>query len=609
MIKFFLFWLFSALLCSHILAQDTVVIALDEIILSDHQIKKFSQAQTVLSVNDSVIERHQGTFTQFLQFQTPFYFKENGAGMVSSVSSRGTTAQQTAVLWNGININSQLNGQTDFNTLNISDYSSMDIRLGGGSVIYGSGAMGGSIHLHQTAIFDQKLSNRIHVGYGSFETLQSLYRFKYGSKRWATQVSLTRNQSDNDYPFLQTSLKNQNGGYYNQSIAASVAFKINEKSLLQYHLQAYDGRRDFSGTLTVQNFNRYFDQNSRQLLEWIYKKNQWTSQLKFAFLTELYQFYENKYAEFYQFGKVKTLIGRYDLSWKPNSKSEFNWLTDFTQNEGNGSSFSSQKRQIFTTNLSWKQAVGERWHYESSMRIEKASVYDSPILFSLGSHYFVTPKTALKAHFSRNYRIPTFNDLYWQGSGNTELNPEYAWQSELGMVWKGAKSELSGQFFYYQIHDLLRWIPNASGLWRPENTAEVHSYGFEILGKKSLKIAHFPLEIQAQYAYTISENQANHNQLIYVPFHVANAQVNYQIKRFLIFSQWRYNGQVFTSSDLAYHLKDYHLMHLGFDYTFGTQKTVRAGFQVQNLWNVNYQNVTARPMPGRNYLCNLTFNF
>lgn len=609
MTKFFLLWLFSVLLCSHILAQDHPTIALDEVILSDHQIKKFSQSQTALSINDSVMERHQGTFTQFLQFQTPFYFKENGAGMVSSVSFRGTTAQQTAVLWNGININSQFNGQTDFNTLNISDYSSMDIRLGGGSVIYGSGAMGASIHLHQTAIFDQKISNRIHVGYGSFETLQSLYRFKYGSKRWATQVSLTRNQSDNDHPYLQTSLKNHNGGYYNQSIAASVAFKINEKNILQYHLQAYDGRRDFSGTLSTMSFNRYFDQNSRQLLEWIYKKNQWTSQLKFAFLTELYQFYENKYADFYQFGKVKTLIGRYDLSWKPNSKSELNFLTDFTQNQGQGSHFSIQKRQIFTVNLLWKQAVGKRWHYESNIRFENTNLYDSPILFSVGSQYMITSKMALKANFSRNYRIPTFNDLFWQGSGNTELNPEKAWQSELGLVWKNKTFEIGGQFYSYQIQDLLRWFPNSSGLWLPENTAEVHTLGFEILGKKRFKIANFPLQIQAQYAYTISENQDNERQLIYVPFHIANAQVNYQIKRFLFFSQWRYNGRVYTSSDLAYHLKDYHLMHLGFDYTIGTQKTIRAGFQIQNIGNVNYQNVVSRPMPGRNYLCNLNFNF
>lgn len=601
--------LLSALLCFQGFAQDFPALQLEEIILSDSQLKKFSESQTVLTLNDSVIIRHQGTFTQLMQLKTPFFFKENGAGMVSSVSFRGTTAQQTAVLWNGININSQLNGQTDFNTLNASDFSAMDIRLGGGSSIYGSGAIGGSVHLHQTAILNQPLSSRFQLSYGSFETVQSHYRFQIGNKRWATRLNLTRNQSNNDYPYLQTSQKNQNGGYYNQSIAASIVFKINENNRLSYDVQAYDGRRDFSGTLTVQNANRYFDQNSRQLLTWMYQHEKWTSQLKFAYLTELYQFYENKNTRFYQFGSVQTFIGRYDLSWKPNARSELNLLTDFTQNEGRGTNFLDQTRQIFTQSVLWKQSINTYWTYESSLRIEKTTVYDSPILFSIGTQYAISKKTALKANVSRNYRIPTFNDLYWQGSGNADLNPEYAMQGEIGWVWNHQKTKVNGQFFYIKLDDLLRWIPNASGVWRPENTAEVHSFGYEVMAQKEFNFLGNPMQIQAQYAYTISENQALQKQLIYVPFHLANGQINYAIHRWMIFSQWRYNGSVFTSSDHAAQLKDYHLMHVGTHYHFGKNKIFRVGMQVQNLWNVNYQNVVARPMPGRHYNANLTLNF
>ena len=88
----------------------------------------------------------------FLSF-TQKNFKENGLGMVSSPSFRGTTAQQTAVIWNGININSQLNGQTDFNTITTRDYTSITVRSGGGSSIYGSSAIGGSIHLNNELTF------------------------------------------------------------------------------------------------------------------------------------------------------------------------------------------------------------------------------------------------------------------------------------------------------------------------------------------------------------------------------------------------------------------------------------------------------------------------
>jgi iron complex outermembrane receptor protein len=31
-----------------------------------------------------------------------------------------------------------------------------------------------------------------------------------------------------------------------------------------------------------------------------------------------------------------------------------------------------------------------------------------------------------------NFRIPSFNDLYWQQGGNPDLRPENAYQYELG---------------------------------------------------------------------------------------------------------------------------------------------------------------------------------
>jgi iron complex outermembrane receptor protein len=103
------------------------------------------------------------------------YFKENGNGMVSSPSFRGTTAQQTAVIWNGININSQLNGQTDFNTLTSRDFNSIVVRSGGGSVIYGSGAIGGTIHLNNEFSFKDKFENQLRLDFGSFSTYSANY--------------------------------------------------------------------------------------------------------------------------------------------------------------------------------------------------------------------------------------------------------------------------------------------------------------------------------------------------------------------------------------------------------------------------------------------------
>ena len=92
--------------------------------------------------------KNSSNLSEVLRFQSAVYIKENGRGAVSSPSFRGTTAQQTAFVWNGININSTFLGQGDVNNLNLLGYDQLEIKSGGGSVIYGSGAIGGTIHLN-----------------------------------------------------------------------------------------------------------------------------------------------------------------------------------------------------------------------------------------------------------------------------------------------------------------------------------------------------------------------------------------------------------------------------------------------------------------------------
>src|SRR5690606_22059031 len=100
--------------------SDTVM--LNEVNLSDSHLLRFTETQTKTMLSDSVLQRNPASAVSLLNFNSLLYLKENGAGMVGSPSFRGTTASQTAIIWNGININSQFLGQTDFNTINTSAF-------------------------------------------------------------------------------------------------------------------------------------------------------------------------------------------------------------------------------------------------------------------------------------------------------------------------------------------------------------------------------------------------------------------------------------------------------------------------------------------------------
>ena len=571
------------LCCLKSTAQIDSVYQLQEVIVSDARLKNASKTQTTKIIDQETILNQVGSFTQLLNGQSGLYFKENGAGMVSSVSFRGTSAQQTAVVWNGININSQLNGQTDFNTLSSADFSNITIKSGGGSVLYGSGAVGGSIHLQNNASFNEKSNflSRFHLG--SFNSQSGYFRWNYGTKKWAYNISLNRNQSDNDYPFLKTNLKNENGKYYNQSLNTTIRCTINKTQTLSFYSQFYDSQRDFSNSLGVRSFNQYIDWNTRNMLEWTRKKEKLEQRLKVAFLTEKYLFYENKYATAYNFGQSETFLLRQENSYRFSKKTTWIAQLELQNTTGKGSNFQESER--------------------------KNNLYKTPLLYSIAGRWQANKNWALKGNFSKNYRMPTFNDLYWQGSGNTNLKPETALQYEIGPAFETPKVQFSLQYFAIRLTDLLRWIPQSSGLWTPENTAKVNSQGVETMATFETKFAAHLFKFHTNYTYTKSINEKTNKQLIYVPFHKASAQVDYQFKKISGWLQAIYQGSVFTSSDNFYALPAYSLLNFGAAYQFQTPKIkYRLGLQSQNLANENYQNVIARPMPGRNYQIILTLN-
>ena len=460
------FLLFSIVLFGQlILAQDKPAIPLNEVIVSDSQLKNFSSSQSVLKLTDSIISKNQSSLTSLLNYNTVIYFKENGLGMVSSPSFRGTTAQQTAVVWNGININSQLLGQTDFNTISTRGYNSIDVKAGGGSVVYGSGAIGGTIHLNNDLKFTNTFKNNLAIYYGDFNTLSAVYGINAATNKWSTNASFTRNSSDNDFKFIGEEGKNTNGQYYNTNLSTAIGYKLNATNSIKFYSEIYDGERHFSLTSPYAVKTKYQDFNTRNLLAWTSSLGKSVSNLKLAYITEHYNYFEDIENEGYTSGGVKSFIAKYDFVYELAPKISLNTILDYNKSEGEGSGVGNESRQVGGISVLLQQSVTEKWNYELSARKEISDVYKSPILFSAGSTFDLSKFYQLKFNISRNYRTPTFNDLYWKGSGNPNLLPEDSYQAEVGNQFRYKDFRLTGTVYTSKIKDMIRWLPNNSGNW------------------------------------------------------------------------------------------------------------------------------------------------
>jgi iron complex outermembrane receptor protein len=608
--KLFLFWIL--LLCQLVCAQQDSIVKLKEVVVSDVYLKNFSNTQSVRVLNDSVIQKNAASLTSLLNFNSTIYFKENGLGMVSSPSFRGTTAQQTAVIWNGININSQLNGQTDFNTIPTKGFDNITVRAGGGSSIYGSSAMGGSIHLNNELVFKNQFQNDLFISYGSFNTFGTNYKVNVANEKTATQLSISRNSSSNDYEYLGFNhRKNENGQFYNTALNASFGYKMNKFNSIKFYSQFYDGERHFSLFSSTETRTKYKDFNTRNLLEWEATHAAITSNLKIAFLSEEYKYFANIDYDDFTFGKVSTFIAKYSISYHWNDKMALHTIVDFNENKGYGSSISKVKRTIASGSLLFTHELTTIFNYEISLRKEETSSYKSPVLFSVGTNLAPVSYYNLKFNFSRNYRIPTYNDLYWEQLGNPNLKAESSYQSEISNVFIFKKWSISGTVYHSKISDMIRWIPKGGGIINPENTAKVSIFGFESALDWETNLHQHQFKCSATYAYTQSEDEATNKQLIYVPFHKMTAGIAYSFHRFSANYQYLYNGKVYTQSDNnPSNIVDWYVVsNVDLAYTLGNISKYSIGFKVLNLWNEKYQSVENRPLPGRNFNLYLTFKF
>ena len=602
------------LLCMSVgYSQRTDTIVLKEVVLNDAKLLHFSNGIKVSVLKDSVLQKNGTSLTDVLRYNSAIYFKENGYGMVSSPSFRGTNASQTAVVWNGININSQLSGQTDFNTVATQNFDEISIRHGGGSVQYGSGAIGGTVLLHNSLEFIPHTKSNIRVGVASFNMQNYGYKTSYGNKKVALNIGASHVTSDNNYKYLGTDRENENGEFSNTSFNANLGYYIAANNLIKLYQTTFFGDRNFSGTLTAPSNDNYKDVNSRTLLEWDNFKENKIARLKLAHLYEKYKYAPNKERSEFSFGKANNYILNYDYKYQLGNIT-LNGIANAAVIKAEGSSIEKAERINFSTIFLMSHTLTDKFNYGINLRKDYDSDFTAPFLFSFDSEYKVSKKYAINLNTSKNHRIPTFNDLYWVGAGavgNREVKPETSLQVELGNSYHTDNIDFNVASYYISSKDLIQWRPNDLGVWSPINIANVSQYGVEVGVDFKYNWNQNYLVWKNQYAYTKSINDETKFQLLYVPKHTISSNISYQYKKVGISYQTLYNGEVFTTTDNTATVDAYVVGNLLFNYAIKWNRKIQTNiiFKVKNIFNAEYQNIAFRPMPNRNYQLELITKF
>ena len=568
-----------------------------------------------------------------LAFNTPLAFKNYGPGRLNTVSFRGTSAQHTAVLWNGLNINQPNLGQTDFSTLPVAGFERLSVQYGASASAVGTDAVGGSILLESSGI--QPTGIRLLVGrrQASFGNQQTQAGASYGTeigKKWhfSGKTLYYDGRMKNKYPYTERS------GYYMEPSVAEQRGFVQDLILAGKkgrQLSAHLWLTDNGSTLTPENPDARQltrTQSRRALVH--YQTPTWT--WRTAFTRDLIDFGAGDYSQLdhtatdrflthlekemaWQLGeagaKVSLRVGGEVAHYRTR-------VDDYT------AAFISENRaDLFALS---RCQFGPRWLVSANVRQAFVTRFDPPLTPSLGAEYRLLngPKYHLtaKGSVSRSYRVPTLNERYWKVLGNPEIRPESGLNKEMGLEakWHPAESQqvtASLTAYHNRVDDWTYWNPDRN--YRVENLQLVVARGVEAQAQWRAIFPNWQTGTTLGYALNRSSQERVYNayaddivgkQLVYVPVHQGTFNAYAQRGVFRFTTQVRGQTRSFTTFDNSNDLPGYVLVNLLAEVT-GQRGHWRADLQAQanNIFDALYLNVGRNAMPGRSFSLNLLLTY
>lgn len=596
--------------------KDTLHLQDVNIYASLSQIKdKSFDAGKKIQYADSILQQvfSSNTLSDLLNYQTSVFIKNYAPGGIGSISIRGGNAQQTAVLWNGININHPMLGQTDFSQYTSGLFDNISIEYGGSSSLWGNAAMSGSVRLNNT--FSNQNFLRLKYRTGSFHTNQFNLNAQIHQKKLSAYLNGNYVFSQNNY-FIGDSIQLQNAHYILKDVQTGISYKFNSHHQLNWHFWVHSGINHipnnyfYNTRSALQTMNNY-----RSVLDYVYEKSSWKMGVKTAYLLDDLN-YTDSVSRIFSNSKVHTFQSEENIYKQINSSllvmigHQLVYHYAITNNYINNT-------YIIRNGLFAGIYQGiKKFKYNIIVRKEWANIQSEiPITGNIGAEYFIQKNISLKSQIATTYRLPTMNDLYWKGNGDIHLLPESGYSADGSILIKIPfqqkflfQTELSA--FYRITNNWIIWLPGGSGQPVPKNIAQVFSRGTETNNSLTFKSQTFKFKMAVSSAYILSTVQKSNiindaslgKQLIYTPRYNINGFLHTQYKNiFLVFTH-QYIGYRFIASDNTQWLNPYHISNVSVGYNFSHQKfSTQILLGVNNLFNTSYMIIPQRPMPLRNY--------
>ncbi|MES2766741.1 MAG: TonB-dependent receptor [Bacteroidota bacterium] len=617
--------------------KDTVFTTKSVIVTADKTTDKAASSLVPITIISQEELEQTGAWqiSDALSFAPGIFIKNyGGLGGLKTVSLRGTTASQTAILLNGVRLNSTQNGQFDLSALPSSLVEEIEVTRGGASMLYGGNAVGGAVNI-LTNSFKNESFFKTNLQYGSFKS--SLISANGG---WQISDSLgvsalgEYSQSAGDYPFHSNQfgenvvLKRENGDFKNLSGLITGKFPFKSWQFAAQTL-ARKTERGTPGAVVqgrVESANARLDEN-----DVLFSLNSFKDISENASLDVLLssKFNNLNYRDpdaMFSGNNGESLFKSRDLTARTSSKIFFkNWLADVFA-EGGFADLRGDNLQPGVGEYVKRATVSTGLRGEHEIEIDsllKVTLHgglrfdyfsDAGNAFSplLGAAISPFKNLTFRTQWSYNFRPPSFTEMYYLNYGNSLLKPEKSHSFNLGAAWQPVlKTLLEAEFFLIRTNDQIAGVPKNPVQWSAKNIGLVITRGVEV----SVLLKPFDeFSLRGNYTFQKAtdespESYSKGKQVVYTPQHLASAVMNYGFFKSGSFKssagmQAQFSGERYSLPDNSVESRLPEFITLDAHFV---QEILFKNFSLKlraealNIFDAQYAVIRNYPMPGRSF--------
>ncbi len=578
-----------------------------------------------------------------------------GLGGLKTVSVRGLGSTHTALVVDGVRQINNQTGQVNLGQIDPSFIESATLYTGSDVFTLApiSAHITGNALIVNTSPFQmssRKLSAKAHVQYGSFGQLSGNGMVKYGKEKFTVSGYGKYRQAHGRYPFSVSNgatfeagdrLNNQ---YQDAQFGGMIGVKPNKNVVIRLGYKGMLIDQELPGAVIF--YNSTADEtlattnHQLQLLVEGYP----TKRLSFRWYahgsmgTLRYQDptflnnqggiddqYETKNAHGgiianYRLKKFNFYGGSEEqVAHLKSNDTTFATPLRFSNNALLGGMYSAKKFHV-------KVQLATIYVHETVQNGEAAeNKFEFTPYAHVSSRELGSKQWVIGAFYRRSFRMPTFNELYYNSIGNTLLDPEEAHQFSGRISVKPIDGKfqinvhLSG--YYNRVENKIVATPNKNlFVWTILNLDKVEHYGGDINVTGRWRLSDdWSAGFVANYTYqrsldiTDSEGETYRHQVAYIPEHLGNLSVDVRYKRtgltinnFGNSLRYSLNQNIPENEVGGFVVADVGLYHQ-FVFEKGHELIVRGS--VKNIWNSSYEFIRSYVMPGRNFLISLSYAF